>query len=333
MIFKSFKSFIIFIIFIIVQQVIADDLSGQIKYPKNEFNSNDSSSSVLSPLNPLLDSKKEQIKDLKKEFAIREVQNENLKLLMKETALKEAAKNSAKDNLPQRDNSKATSQKENFKSDKLKNTANANKEQSAQSTNKENTNRNHTFNSDDQHPDLIDLFIGAITGTTTTKIAESRNAYNTSSSKQSSNGTATDSGTLDYLRMKIIEQVHTKAKIFFQVFSQALSNNQLLRESLKNKNDGIFSKITSIYSSTPQLRPYQSNTRPSTNTNTWCASMSNSFAQYAQLNAFLLAAFLLFPVTIPFYLLGWVVLFLTRSIFCVGAKQILSNIIYRIRSS
>lgn len=281
-------------------------------------------------------------KDLKKETVSKEVPNESLKLLLIKDAQKEGNKH--KDSLPQRDNSKATSQKEDkFEKMRLSNNLNAiNKDQphtpsqstqSTQFTSNKDT-KDQTPPVDESHLDLADLLIGTITGHG--KMADFRNNANSSSSnsKQSSNS-STGTSTFDDLRIKVIEQVHLKAKIFFNVFSQALNSNQLLREtasSIKNKNDGLVNKINSIYSSTPYLKPYQAGTRPPANNN-FCQSLASSFQQYSQLNAFLLAAFLLFPITIPFYLFGWVILFLTRSLFCIGAKQIVTNIIYRIRSS
>lgn len=310
-----------------------------LKYPKNEFNSNDSS--ISSP--QFVDLKKEMKKDLKKEAILKEVQNESLKLLIKDAQKEAVIKSSPKDTLPQRDNSKATSQKED-KLEKMKN-SNINREPHTpppskdtkdkvtkdtlpkDKVTKDTITKDQSSATDDSHLDLADLFIGTIT-----------NASTASTSKQSANTTSgsTVTGALDDLRIKVIEQVHLKAKIFFQVFSQAFNGNQLLRESvsaIKNKNDGLSNKINSIYSSTPYLRPFQANVRPPANSNSFCSSLAVSFQQYSQLNAFLLAAFLLFPVTIPFYLLGWLVLFLTRSLFCIGAKQIVTNIIYRIRSS
>ena len=275
------------------------------------------------------DLKKEIKKDLKKEI-LKDAQNENLKLKLdaqnenlklKLDAQKEA-KNKDTLQLPQRDNSKATSQKDdkpiNSKSkDTLKETFNVH-------LNKD-TILKESINPTDE---LADLFIGTITNNA--KMADFRNS-NSSGASNSKQSNSTGNGVFDDLRIKIIEQVHLKAKIFFS----ALTNNQLLRESaLKNKNDGLNKFVNSIYSSTPFLKPYQANVRPvATNSNGWCSSLSSSFTQYSQLNAFLVAAFLLFPVVIPFYLFGWLTLFLLRAMFCIGAKNYLSQVIYRIRSS
>lgn len=299
---------------LLIQLINADDIV-DVKYPKNEF--------TLSNANLTAELKKDIKKDLKKESPIKE-QTDNLKLLVKD-----ALKDIKKDSLPQRDNSKATSSKDDKQKLNIRD-----KEKEATVVNhkehilKEPTVVNHK---DYKEPaisttdELADLLISTITNG---KTGDFRNGSSTSANNaKQSNSTS----TLDDLRIKIIEQVHLKAKIFFQ----ALTGNSLLRESsfIKNKNDGFLnSKLSSIYSSTPFLKPFQANARPPTNSNTWCSSLSNSFTQYSQLNAFLVAAFLLFPVVLPFYLLGWVTLFAMRGLFCVGAKQLFNNVIYRIRS-
>lgn len=258
-------------------------------------------------------------KETKKEI-LKDLQTDNLKLLIKD--VQKDAKH--KESLPQRDNSKATSQKED---NKLKN--NVNKEQTyvhVHQVNKDNVLPLNVLPLKDQpiNPTeiLTDLLIGTITNA---KMTDFRNTSSTASSSKESNQTS----TLDDLRIKIIESIHLKAKIFFQ----AITGNQFLKESagffIKNKNDGL--KLNSIYSSTPYLKPFQSN--PPSNSNNFCSTLTSSFNQYSQMSAFLLAAFLLFPLSIPLYLIGWITLALLRGVFCIGARQLITNVIYKIRST
>lgn len=274
-----------------------------------------------------LELKKEIKKDLKKE-TVNAVQSDSnlLKLAPIKEVQKEPQKEvKNKDALPQRDNSKATSQKEEHKPT-VKTASSSNSKESAHAAHpKDPVMKDQPISTSDE---LADLLIGTITNA---KMADFR-PNSTSSSTKQANSTTSSGSVLDDLRIKVIEQVHLKARIFFQ----ALTGSQLLREtasSIKNKNDGINKLSNSIYSSIPYLRPFQASTRPPANSNSWCGSLSNSFTQYSQLNAFLVAAFLLFPVTIPFYLFGWLTLFLLRAAFCIGAKQIVTSIVYRIRSS
>lgn len=292
-----------------------------------------------------LELKKEIKKDVKKE-TVNVVQNESnlLKLVPIKEPNKELPKEPTKevknkDALPQRDNSKATSQKEDNKPTLKANSSHkeappavhsahvAHHVHGAHPTPKDPVVKDHQpISTSDE---LADLLIGTITNA---KMADFRPNATSSSTKQA-NSTAGTGSVLDDLRIKVIEQVHLKARIFFQ----ALTSSQLLREtssSIKNKNDGLNKLSNSIYSSIPYLRPFQAaSTRPPANSNSWCGSLSSSFTQYSQLNAFLVAAFLLFPIVIPFYLFGWLTLFLLRAAFCIGAKQIVTSIVYRIRSS
>jgi hypothetical protein len=184
-----------------------------------------------------------------------------------------------------------------------------------------------------------------------------RSAANRSGSGSTSNrrasskpNKATKPNPFDELREKVLEQVYEKIRIFASAFNA----NRFGRQDIKNRvptgnrntsTSSSSEQSTGKPSSTsgdqqqllwssrlPFLKPFQSTMQVAPiNPDTWCGSVHTAFMQYTQLNIWLLAAFILFPVTIPLYFTGFFVLLLFRAAFCaIGWKHMVGNVVFRL---
>ena len=147
-------------------------------------------------------------------------------------------------------------------------------------------------------------------------------------------------GPMDELREKVMEQVYEKLRIFASAFLHGNGRQDIKKRvpvdayggGIPNINVRPLQSQMLWASRLPFLRPLQNNGPVAPiNPNTWCGSVHSAFLQYTQLNIWLLAAFILFPVTIPLYFTGFFVLLLFRAAFCAtGWKHVVGNIVFRL---